>query len=92
MLKNRPLETRPNYTLEDMDRHSLFHPLTSIATHMEKGPHIIDTGKGARLRDSSGRDLLDCSGGLWCVNIGYGRQEIAEAAPVSYTHLRAHET
>ena len=92
MLKNRPVEARPNYTLEDMDRHSLFHPLTSIATHMEKGPHIIDTGKGVRLRDSSGRDLLDCSGGLWCVNIGYGRQEIAEAArkailDLNYFHL-----
>jgi L-2,4-diaminobutyrate transaminase len=92
MLKNRPLEARPNYTLEDMDRHSLFHPLTSIATHMENGPHIIDTGKGARLRDSSGRDLLDCSGGLWCVNIGYGRPEIAEAAreailDLNYFHL-----
>ena len=92
MLKNRPLEARPNYTLEDMDRHSLFHPLTSIATHMEKGPHIIETGKGVRLRDSSGRDLLDCSGGLWCVNIGYGRPEIAEAArkailDLNYFHL-----
>jgi len=92
MLKNRPLEARPNYTLEDMDRHSLFHPLTSVATHMEKGPHIIDTGKGVRLRDSSGRDLLDCSGGLWCVNIGYGRPEIAEAArkailDLNYFHL-----
>ena len=46
MLKNRPLDARPNYTLEDMDRDSLFHPFTSIATHMEKGPHIIDTGRG----------------------------------------------
>lgn len=92
MLKNRPLDARPNYTLEDMDRHSLFHPLTSIATHMEKGPHIIDTGRGVRLRDHSGRDLLDCSGGLWCVNIGYGRPEIAEVArkailDLNYFHL-----
>jgi L-2,4-diaminobutyrate transaminase len=92
MLKDLSLEARANYTLEDMDRHSLFHPLTSIANHMEKGPHIIDTGSGVRLRDRSGRELLDCSGGLWCVNIGYGRPEIAEAArkailDLNYFHL-----
>jgi L-2,4-diaminobutyrate transaminase len=92
MLKDRSLEARANYTLEDMDRHSLFHPLTSIANHMEKGPHIIETGSGVRLRDHSGRELLDCSGGLWCVNIGYGRPEIAEAArkailDLNYFHL-----
>ena len=66
-----------NYSLEDMDRNSLLHPLTSIAAHMEKGPHIMGGARGVRLRDHSGSELLDCSGGLWCLNIGYGRPEIA---------------
>ena len=42
MLENRVPHDRPNFTLEEMDRHSVFHPLTSIATHMEKGPGIND--------------------------------------------------
>ena len=47
---------------------------------MDKGPNIMERGRGVRLRDRSGRELVDCSGGLWCVDIGYGGQEIAEAA------------
>jgi L-2,4-diaminobutyrate transaminase len=81
-----------NYTLEDMDRHSLFHPLTSVTKHQDTGPHIFAGGQGVRLRDSTGRELLDGGGGLWCVNIGYGRPEIAEAASkaildLSYYHI-----
>ncbi|WGF89549.1 aminotransferase [Marinivivus vitaminiproducens] len=86
------LEERSNYTLADMDRHSLFHPVTSIATHMDKGPLIIERGQGVHLRDDSGREMIDCGAGLWCVNIGYGRPEIAEAAKqaildLNYYHL-----
>ncbi|WP_205624955.1 aminotransferase [Geminicoccus roseus] len=92
MLDDQALGERANYSLEDMDRNSLFHPLTSIATHMDKGPHIMGSAKGARLRDHSGNELVDCSGGLWCVNVGYGRPEIAEAAKqaildLNYWHL-----
>jgi L-2,4-diaminobutyrate transaminase len=92
MLGDRIREDHANYSLEDMDRNSLFHPLTSIAVHMDKGPYIVDGARGVRLRDHSGRELVDCSGGLWCVNIGYGRPEIAEAAKkavldLNYWHL-----
>jgi L-2,4-diaminobutyrate transaminase len=92
MLENQLANDPSNYSLEEMDRHSLFHPLTSIATHLEKGPHIMARGHGVRLRDKSGREMIDCSGGLWCVNIGYGRPEIAEAAKqaildLNYFHL-----
>lgn len=81
------LEDRSNYTLEDMDRMSVFHPLTSIETHMKQGPMIIEQSKGVRLRDHKGRDLIDCGAGLWCVNIGYGRPEIAEAAQQAFQNL-----
>jgi L-2,4-diaminobutyrate transaminase len=92
MLENRVPDDRLNFTLEEMDRHSVFHPLTSIAAHMEKGPHIMERGRGVRLRDHSGRELVDCSAGLWCVNVGYGRPEIAEIAKqaildLNYFHL-----
>jgi L-2,4-diaminobutyrate transaminase len=48
MLENQLANDPTNYSLEDMDRHSLFHPLTSIATHLEKGPHIMARGHGVR--------------------------------------------
>ncbi|MBN9259623.1 MAG: aspartate aminotransferase family protein, partial [Hyphomicrobium sp.] len=69
-----------NYPLEDIDRETLFHPNTSIVDHLKKGPHIIAGAQGVRLRDRQGRDLIDCGAGLWCVNIGYGRSEMAETA------------
>ncbi|HRY22958.1 MAG: aminotransferase [Geminicoccaceae bacterium] len=86
------LDERPNFSLEDMDRESLFHPLTSIAAHQKNGPLIMDRGQGAMLRDHGGNEIVDCSGGLWCVNVGYGRPELAEAAKqamldLNYWHL-----
>jgi L-2,4-diaminobutyrate transaminase len=74
------LEERINFTLEEMDKQSLFHPLTSIAQHMKAGPLILDKGRGVRITDLKGREMIDCGAGLWCVNVGYGRPEIAEAA------------
>jgi L-2,4-diaminobutyrate transaminase len=86
------LDERTNFSLEDMDRESLFHPLTSIAAHMKNGPMIMDRAEGASLKDHNGRSFVDCSGGLWCVNVGYGRPELAEAAKqamldLNYWHL-----
>ena len=62
----------PNYPLEDIDRETMFHPNTSIADHLKKGPLIVSNAKGVRMQDQKGRDLIDCGAGLWCVNIGYG--------------------
>jgi L-2,4-diaminobutyrate transaminase len=83
-----------NYSLEEMDRQSLFHPSTSIADHLRDGPTIIAGGSGVRVRDRTGRDLIDCGAGLWCVNAGYGRAELGEAAAramadLGYYHLFA---
>ncbi len=81
------LDERPNYSLEDMDRQSVLHPLTSIATHLKSGPLIVGRGKGVRIRDRQGREMIDCGAGLWCVNVGYGRPEIAEAARAAIEDL-----
>ncbi len=76
-----------NVSPEDIDRESLFHPMTSVADHLVKGPFIVTGGKGVRLTDHKGRDIIDCCAGLWSVNIGYGRTEIAEAAKASIDEL-----
>src|SRR5215469_6250482 len=86
------LDPQENFSLEEMDRHSIFHPTTSIADHLRNGPTIIAGGSGVRLRNREGRELIDCGAGLWCVNIGYGRAELGEAAAramaeLGYYHL-----
>jgi L-2,4-diaminobutyrate transaminase len=86
------LDVKENYSLEEMDRQSLFHPSTSIADHLRDGPTIIAGGSGVRVKNRQGRELIDCGAGLWCVNIGYGRAELGQAAAsamadLGYYHL-----
>ena len=81
-----------NYSLEEMDRQSLFHPATSIADHLKNGPTIIAGGSGVRLKDRRGHDLIDCGAGLWCVNVGYGRAELGEAAAKAMADLGYYHT
>lgn len=54
------------------------HPWTDFATH-QKGSLVLSEAEGAYLRDSDGNRYLDGIGGLWCVNVGYGRAEIGDA-------------
>ena len=70
-----------NDTLARWDRESFFHPSTHLAQHArgETPTRVIRTAKGCTITDRDGRDLLDAFAGLYCVNVGYGRQEIAEA-------------
>ncbi len=73
-----PLD-RANMSLADMDKQSLLHPFTPLADHMANGPRIIAEGKGVNLTDIDGKTYIDMMAGLWCVNVGYGRTEIADA-------------
>lgn len=71
-----------NLSLEEMDRQTVLHPFTNLKAyaHNEMGdPCIVEGGKGVFIRDRRGRELLDGFAGLYCVNIGYGRDEVAEA-------------
>jgi len=81
------LDLKENYSLEEMDRQSLMHPSTSIANHLRDGPTIIAGGSGVRVRNHQGQELIDCGAGLWCVNIGYGRAELGEAASKAMAEL-----
>ena len=65
-----------------LDRASVLHPFTHLkdfATGKMGDPTIMETGAGVRIQDATGRSYLDGFGGLYCVNIGYGRTEVAEA-------------
>lgn len=81
-----------NVALEDIDRETVFHPNTSIADHLHNGPMILANGSGVRVHHHDGREMIDCGAGLWCVNAGYGRSELAETAKdaietLAYYHL-----
>lgn len=70
-----------NDHLEAWDRESFFHPSTHLAQHArgETPTRVISTASGCHIEDRDGKRLLDAFAGLYCVNVGYGRQEIAEA-------------
>ncbi|MBN1401451.1 MAG: aspartate aminotransferase family protein [Anaerolineae bacterium] len=64
--------------LERTDREHLLHPLHHPSQHADAP--IWVQGQGAIMRDAQGREFIDGLGGLWNVNVGHGRRELAEAA------------
>ena len=66
--------------LQDIDGQHHIHPFTDHKALMEKGTRIITRADGVYLWDSEGNKILDGMAGLWCVNVGYGRQELVDAA------------
>ncbi len=70
-----------NPSLEEIDRRTVFHPATHLKdyAHGKAPSRIIETAHDIYIRDRHGVELLDAFAGLYCVNIGYGRQEVAEA-------------
>jgi taurine-pyruvate aminotransferase len=64
----------------DADRAHIWHHLTQHKPFETGEPRIIVEGKGMRVWDQKGKEYLDAvSGGVWTVNVGYGRTEIADA-------------
>jgi adenosylmethionine-8-amino-7-oxononanoate aminotransferase len=65
--------------LWQMDKDHFIHPYTDYATFKEEGSQVIVDAEGAYVTDAHGNRFLDGIAGLWCVNIGHGRQEMADA-------------
>jgi L-2,4-diaminobutyrate transaminase len=63
------------------DRDHFFHPSTHMGTHArgETPTRVMAGGEGVRIRDTAGKESIDAFAGLYCVNVGYGRQKIADA-------------
>ncbi|MGG2632140.1 putrescine--pyruvate aminotransferase [Pseudomonas aeruginosa] len=55
-------------------------PFTDYKQLNEKGARIITKAEGVYIWDSEGNKILDAMAGLWCVNVGYGREELVQAA------------
>lgn len=77
MLENKPQFDSEAVWRQDRDHH--IHPWTDFATFKDEGSLILAQAEGAYVTDSDGKVYLDGIGGLWCVNIGYGRDEMADA-------------
>ncbi len=70
-----------NDQLAQWDRENLLHPSTHLARHArgEAPGRVMTGGSGVYVEDRDGNRLLDAFAGLYCVNVGYGRGEIADA-------------
>ena len=72
---------RHNDKLEQWDRENFFHPSTHLADFARGNvpQRVITGGSGCHIEDRDGNRMLDAFAGLYCVNVGYGRSEIADA-------------
>ena len=77
---NKITNHMPTAELQALDAAHHMHPFTDGAELAEAGARVITSANGVTLTDSEGKQILDGMAGLWCVNVGYGRQELADAA------------
>ncbi|MCH2095235.1 MAG: aspartate aminotransferase family protein [Rhodobacteraceae bacterium] len=82
----------PTEELQALDAAHHMHPFTTGSELASKGARVIARAEGVWLTDSEGNRILDAMAGLWCVNIGYGRKELAEAAARQMTELPYYNT
>jgi len=73
--------------IQKLDSAHYLHPFTDTQALAERGARVITKGEGIYIWDSEGQKILDAMSGLWCVNIGYGRQELAQAAYLQMMEL-----
>jgi 4-aminobutyrate--pyruvate transaminase len=85
--------------LQTRDVETLIHPYTNLAAFRETGPLILEHAKGIYVYDVEGRPYIEGMAGLWCTSLGYGNEELVDAAAsqmrkLSFTHLfsgRSHD-
>ena len=89
---NQITNTRPTAELQALDAAHHVHPFSAQAALADKGTRVIRAADGVWLTDSDGHPILDGMAGLWCVNIGYGRHELADAAARQMRELPYYNT
>jgi len=86
-----------NLAVRDIE--TLVHPNTNLALLRETGPLVLERGEGIYVYDNEGRRYIEGMAGLWCTALGYGNQELVEAAAsqmrkLAFSHLyngRSHD-
>jgi adenosylmethionine-8-amino-7-oxononanoate aminotransferase len=92
MSANTSYPTIDTSSIWKKDRDHFIHPWTDLERFDERGCLVIAEGHGAHVTDSEGRRYLDGIGGLWCVNIGYGRPEMGAALAEQASRLPFYNT
>ncbi len=82
----------PTAELQALDAAHHLHPFSANTALGKEGARVITRAKGVYLTDSEGEEILDAMAGLWCVNIGYGRDELAEVAARQMRELPYYNT
>jgi 4-aminobutyrate---pyruvate transaminase len=85
--------------LQTRDVETLIHPYTNLDAHRTVGPLVLEHAKGIYVYDVDGKPYIEAMAGLWCASLGYGNEELVEAAAsqmrkLSFTHLfsgRSHD-
>jgi len=82
----------PLSNLATRDVETLVHPYINLASFRETGPLIIERGEGVFVYDTEGKAYIEGMAGLWCTALGYGNEELVEAAAtqmrkLSFAHL-----
>jgi len=86
-----------NLAVRDVE--TLVHPYTNLATFRDSGPLVIERAQGVYVYDTEGKGYIEGMAGLWCTALGYGNEELVEAASaqmrkLSFAHLfngRSHD-
>lgn len=81
------METYNTAELQALDARHHIHPFTDHHDLHRRGARIITGAENIYIYDSDGNKFLDGMSGLWCVNIGYGRTELAEVAKIQMEQL-----
>jgi 4-aminobutyrate--pyruvate transaminase len=78
--------------LATRDIETLVHPYTNLDAHRQAGPLVLERGQGVHVYDTAGKPYIEGLAGLWCTSLGYGNEELVEAAAsqmrkLPFTHL-----
>ncbi|MGD8709615.1 MAG: aminotransferase, partial [Ectothiorhodospiraceae bacterium] len=77
---------------QELDRRHHLHPFTDAGALNRRGSRVITRAEGVYLWDAGGNRILDAMAGLWCVNVGYGREELVRAAERQMRELPYYNT
>lgn len=92
MLEDKNNNAINTAAVQSTDAEHHLHPFTNTGALNKKGARVITKGEGVYLWDSEGQKILDGMAGLWCVNMGYGRKELVEAATKQMNELAYYNT
>ena len=82
----------PTHELQALDAAHHMHPFSTQDALAQRGARVITRADGVWITDSDGNRIIDGMAGLWCVNVGYGRDRLADVASRQMKELPYYNT